>query len=247
MDIRDINIQELNAAHYNPRKDLQPGDAEYIKLYNSIEEFGYIDPIIWNEVTGRVVGGHQRLKILQAKGLTTVKVSVVNLTEEKEKALNVALNKISGDWDEAKLAALLYGMDFDAQELTGFDQDEIDDIIAEYIDAEQEEAEDDDFDLDAGIDNARDTTIREGDIIGLGRHRLICGDSTDPKTFEKLLGGVVADFILTDPPYNVGYVGKTQEELTIENDDMSDEGFCDFLYRAFTNTFNHTKEGGNLS
>lgn len=83
--------------------DLQPGDPEYEKLKNSIKEFGYVEPIVWNKRTGNVVGGHQRLKILKNEGQKKVKVSVVDLSDSQEKTLNIALNKISGDWDEEKL------------------------------------------------------------------------------------------------------------------------------------------------
>jgi len=107
MKIEKKSIRDLTLADYNPRKDLQPGDPEYEKLKKSILEFDYVEPIIWNQRTGRVVGGHQQLKILQELGRTEVEVSVVDLPEDKEKALNLALNKISGDWDLPRLKDLL--------------------------------------------------------------------------------------------------------------------------------------------
>ena len=116
MNIEKKNVKGLLPADYNPRKDLKPGDAEYEKLKRSIEQFGYVEPVIWNKATGRVVGGHQRLKVLIDMGITEVECVVVELDEEKEKALNIALNKISGDWDKDKLALLiadLQGADFD--------------------------------------------------------------------------------------------------------------------------------------
>ena len=97
-------ITDLIPADYNPRKDLKPGDPDYEKLKRSMHEFGYVDPIIWNQQTGHVVGGHQRLKILQDEGIKEAECVVVNLNEDKEKALNVALNKISGDWDKRTIA-----------------------------------------------------------------------------------------------------------------------------------------------
>lgn len=90
------NVKDLLPADYNPRKDLKPGDPEYEKQKRSIEQFGYVESVIWNEHTGRVVGGHQRLKVLTDMGITEVDVVVVSLSEEKEKAMNIALNKISG-------------------------------------------------------------------------------------------------------------------------------------------------------
>ena len=107
MNIEKKNVKELLPADYNPRKDLKPGDPEYEKLKRSIEQFGYVEPVIWNKATGRVVGGHQRLKVLIDTGIAEVECVVVELDEEKEKALNIALNKISGDWDKDKLAQLI--------------------------------------------------------------------------------------------------------------------------------------------
>lgn len=108
MEIRKVPISLLNAAPYNPRKDLQPGDPEYQKIARSIEKYGCVEPIIWNEKTGNVIGGHQRLKVLAATGAVEVDVSVVQLSLEDEKALNLALNKISGQWDNEKLSAVLH-------------------------------------------------------------------------------------------------------------------------------------------
>jgi len=98
---------DLIPAEYNPRKALKAGDAEYEKLKRSLEQFGYVEPVIWNKTTGKVVGGHQRLTVLMDMGITEAECVVVELSEEKEKALNIALNKISGEWDKDKLALLL--------------------------------------------------------------------------------------------------------------------------------------------
>ncbi|QDX92053.1 chromosome partitioning protein ParB [Brevibacillus laterosporus] len=135
MDIRLLPIDKINPAPYNPRVDLQPGDAEYEKLKRSIEDFGYVEPLVWNQRTGNLVGGHQRYKILvNEQGRREVEVSVVDLDEQKEKALNIAMNKISGDWDEEKLSLLieeLAASDFN-MELTGFDSEEIDELLKDY-------------------------------------------------------------------------------------------------------------------
>ena len=123
MRIAKKSIDELMPSDYNPRKDLQPGDDEYEKLKRSIEEFGYVEPIIWNERTGNVVGGHQRLKVLSELGETEIDCVILELSDMEEKALNVALNKISGNWDKKKLDKLLKELqeeDFDVS-LTGFD------------------------------------------------------------------------------------------------------------------------------
>lgn len=131
MEIREVSIKKLNPAKYNPRKDLQPDDPEYIKLKRSMEEFGDVDPIVWNEQTGNIIGGHQRFKIYQEMGHKKIKVSVVNLTEKAEAVLNIALNKISGEWDYPKLKDLISEIDtgeFDI-DLTGFDQEDLDKLF----------------------------------------------------------------------------------------------------------------------
>ena len=228
MIIEKKNTADLLPADYNPRKDLKPGDAEYEKLKRSIEQFGYVEPVIWNQTTGRVVGGHQRLKVLMDMGMTEVDCVVVAMDEEKEKALNIALNKISGDWDKDKLALLiadLQGADFDAS-LTGFEPAEIDALFKDTL---KDGVKDDDFDV--GAELAQPTMTKPGDVWTLGRHRLICGDSTKAETYDLLMGGTKANLVITDPPYNVNYEGSAGK---IKNDNMADEAFYNFLLDAYT-------------
>jgi len=145
MEIRKIPIEKLNPAAYNPRKDLQPGDPEYEKLKRSMQEFGYVEPIVWNKRSGNIVGGHQRYKVLLDMGMSEVDCVVVDLDETKEKALNLALNKIQGDWDYLKLKDLLQELDtgeFDI-ELTGFDVDEIEDLMTQFAPIDIDDADDD--------------------------------------------------------------------------------------------------------
>lgn len=111
MRIEKIEASRLNPAVYNPRRDLKPGDKDYEKLKRSIEEFGFVEPVVWNERTGSAVGGHQRLKVLLDLGQTLIDCVVVDLEPDREKALNLALNRIQGDWDEGKLAELLADLD----------------------------------------------------------------------------------------------------------------------------------------
>lgn len=133
MEIRTLKATELKAAAYNPRKDLQPEDAEYKKLRRSMEEFGYVEPIIWNERTGNVVGGHQRLKILLEQGKEEIECVVTNLDEKDEKILNVLLNKVKGRWDIGKLADLLQELDeAGAMEETGFEDWELQSLLMQY-------------------------------------------------------------------------------------------------------------------
>lgn len=228
MIIEKKNTADLLPADYNPRKDLKPGDAEYEKLKRSIEQFGYVEPVIWNQTTGRVVGGHQRLKVLMDMGMTEVDCVVVAMDEEKEKALNIALNKISGDWDKDKLALLiadLQGADFDVS-LTGFEPAEIDALFKDTL---KDGVKDDDFDV--GAELAQPTMTKPSDVWTLGRHRLICGDSTKAETYDLLMGGTKANLVITDPPYNVNYEGSAGK---IKNDNMADEAFYNFLLDAYT-------------
>ena len=230
MVIEKKNTANLLPADYNPRKDLKPGDPEYEKLKRSLEQFGYVEPVIWNKATGRVVGGHQRLKVLIGMGITEVECVVVDLPEDKEKALNIALNKISGDWDKDKLAVLiadLQGTAFDVS-LTGFDAAEIDDLFKDTL---KDGVKDDNFDVDAELKEPPIT--KPGDIWTLGRHRLVCGDSTKPETFDLLMAGAKANLVITDPPYNVNYEGSAGK---IQNDNMGNEAFYEFLLAAFQNT-----------
>ena len=229
MLIEKRKTSDLLPAEYNPRKDLIHGDAEYEKLKRSIEQFGYVEPVIWNKVTGRVVGGHQRLKVLLDMGITELECVVVEMDEEKEKALNIALNKISGDWDKNKLALLIADLqvsDFDVT-LTGFDPAEIDALFKDTL---KNGIKEDDFDVDAEL--RKPVVTKPGDVWTLGRHRLVCGDSTKAETFELLMAGRKANLVVTDPPYNVNYEGFAGK---IKNDNMDNSKFYEFLLTAFKN------------
>lgn len=229
MRIEKKKVTDLIPADYNPRKDLKPGDKEYEKLKRSIHEFGYVDPLIWNQHTRRLVGGHQRLKVLKDMGIEDVDVVIVDMGEEKEKALNVALNKISGDWDKNKLMLLitdLQGEDFDVS-LTGFDPEELDDLFKDDL---KDDVKDDNFDVDKEL--KKPTMTKPGDLWQMGEHRLLCGDSTKEESYELLMAGKQANLVITDPPYNVNYQGSAGK---IKNDNMKDDAFYQFLLAAFTN------------
>ena len=171
MQLKTIPIEKINRALYNPRKDLKPGDSEYEKLRRSIEEFGSVEPLVWNRRTGNLVGGHQRLKVLQAMGRDSVEAVVVDLPLEREKALNIALNKISGDWDEPKLGELLQELceipDLDV-EITGFEGEEIENLLDGLLDDDSEPGDDDVFDPEAALDESRPAITQPGDLIELG-------------------------------------------------------------------------------
>ena len=179
---------------------MQPGDPEYEKLKRSMQEFGYVEPIVWNKRTGNIVGGHQRYKVLLDMGMSEVDCVVVDLDETKEKALNLALNKIQGDWDYEKLKDLLQELDtgeYDL-ELTGFDMDEIEDLVAQFHVAGE-------ITEDEVPEPPKEPITKPGDLWILGRHRLLCGDATVAEDVERLMDGKKADMVFTDPPYNIGY------------------------------------------
>ena len=128
--VRKIDIAKLNAAQYNPRISLEPGMPEWEKLKTSIEQFGNVEPVVWNQRTGNVVGGHQRLAVLKSMGHESIPCSVVDLDEQEEKLLNIALNKIKGQWDYDKLEEILQGFDHEVATASGFSADEIAVILA---------------------------------------------------------------------------------------------------------------------
>lgn len=135
MDLKTVKIKDLKPAAYNPRKELTKDSKEYNKIKNSLDRFGLVQPIVWNEKTGNIVGGHQRFYILKDQGVKDFQVVVVSLDDKEEKALNITLNNtaVSGDWDFDKLTEIVEEIaesDFDTN-ILGFDEDEINAILAE--------------------------------------------------------------------------------------------------------------------
>lgn len=193
----------MSPAAYNPRKDLKPGDKEYVKLKRSLEEFGCVEPVVWNKQTGNVVGGHQRFKVLLEMGQTEIDCVVVELDPPKEKALNIALNKIQGDWDEGKLAALMADLDASAFDvsLTGFDPQEVDALMNKFY---SKDAVEDGFDEDKGREDIAASggpVSQRGTVWQLGHHRLLCGDPSSAEDFMALMAeGVHAQCAITSPP-----------------------------------------------
>ena len=239
MEIKELPLKELKPAAYNPRKKLKKGDKEYEKIKQSLLKFGYVDPIIVNEDL-TVIGGHQRLTVLKDLDYETAKCVIVKLSKEDEKALNIALNKITGQWDDALLADLLLDLqesDFNL-ELTGFEPPEIDNILSNVHDKELSE---DEFDVEEEL--KKPTVSRHGDIWQLGKHRVICGDSTKSETYDQLLGDKKANLVVTDPPYNVD-VEETAGKIL--NDNMSDGDFYQFLLSMFTQVENHMETDASI-
>lgn len=229
MQWKTLSVDTLRPAAYNPRKKLKPGDKEYEKIKNSIQEFGYVEPIIVNyDMT--VIGGHQRLTVLKDLGYTEVQCVEVHIEDEnKVKALNVALNKITGSWNEQLLADLIVDLqtaNFNT-DFTGFEAPEIEQLFSKV---HNKEIKEDSFDVEAEL--KKPTIARLGDVWMLDRHRVICGDSTLPETYKSLMDGKQANLVLTDPPYNVD-VEETAGK--IKNDNMSAEDFYNFLFAMFVN------------
>lgn len=239
MEIREIRLSELHPASYNPRKKLKKGDKEYEKIKQSLLKFGYVDPIIVNKDL-TVIGGHQRLTVLKDLDYETAKCVIVDLSKEDEKALNIALNKITGQWDDQLLADLLLDLqesDFNL-DLTGFEPPEIDDILSNIHD---KDLSDDDFDVEEEL--KKPTFSKRGDIWQLGKHRVICGDSTKAETYDQLLGDKKANLVVTDPPYNVD-VEETAGKIL--NDNMPDSDFYQFLFTMFTQVEKHMEADASI-
>jgi ParB-like chromosome segregation protein Spo0J len=188
MQIEVAQIDTLNSAKYNPRKDLKPTDAEYIKLKNSVEHFGYVEPIIVNKRNMTVVGGHQRLKVLKDLGYKDIEVVYVDLNDTDEKALNIALNKISGDWDAEKLEDLLRDLslspDFDV-ELTGFTNEEIDKLFNGSLDDAKDTLDEIDDKEDKIEDTSDNNKVKECSSIYIGTVTLL-GQTNDTIILKEL-------------------------------------------------------------
>ena len=197
------------------------------KLRSSLREFGFINPVIIDRDYG-VIAGHGRIMAAKEEGIKEVPcVFADHLTEAQKKAYIIADNRMAMDagWDEELLRVeieSLQGMDFDPL-LTGFDEKE---LAALFDDCT--EAKEDDFDVDAELQ--KPTFSRLGDVWTLGRHRLVCGDSTKPEVMTSLMDGTKANLVITDPPYNVNYEGSAGK---IKNDNMAGEKFYEFLLAAF--------------
>ena len=239
MEFKKLKINSLIPASYNPRKKLKPGDAEYEKIKNSVTEFGYVDPIIVNsDMT--IIGGHQRWSVLKALGYDEVDCVVIEIDKTKEKALNIALNKVTGEWNKELLSDLikdLQSLDYDVS-MTGFEPPEIDEL---FNDVHSKETKEDDFDVDAEL--SKPTLTQKGDFWLLGRHRLICGDATLPEVFDALLDGKKVNLVVTDPPYNVNY---SSEAGTIQNDNMADNDFYNFLLASYKNMANAMADDASI-
>ena len=238
-ELKVLPVSVLQPAEYNPRKKLKPGDKEYEKIKDSIQEFGFADPLVVNaDMT--IIGGHQRLTVAMDLGYTEVPCAVVDIDKVREKALNIALNKITGAWDEDLLASLLADIqnsEFDLGK-TGFDPPEIE---ALFNKVHRKDIQEDDFDVEEEL--KQPVFSKPGDEWELGPHRVLCADSTVQENYDRLMEGMKANLILTDPPYNVD-VEETAGKIM--NDNMSDEEFYSFLLSAYQAMNDHLAEDGSI-
>lgn len=201
------------------------------KLRSSLREFGFINPVIIDRDYG-VIAGHGRILAAKEEGITEVPCVFADyLTEAQKKAYIIADNRMAMDagWDEELLRVEIEALQAEAFDisLTGFDPNEIDDLFKENL---KDGLHDDDFDIEAEL--KKPTFNKVSDVWTLGRHRLVCGDSTKKETYDILMDGKKANLVLTDPPYNVNYEGTAGK---IKNDHMANDAFYQFLLDAFTN------------
>jgi len=263
--VEHVPVSQLRPWPENPR--IMP-EAEMRKLVRSIETFGLVEPLVVRRSDNLVIGGHQRLEAGKALGLTKVPVVFVDVTEEEAKALNLALNKIQGQWDLPKLGELLDELrelpDFDVT-LTGFDSGEIDDLLAELERQQPLPAFEESFDAEQAMAEAEQQTgptrVKPGDLWEMGKHRLLCGDATDPASWERLMTAQVAQAVITDPPYGINYVGgraAQQERISRRRrggqaapsdaywDDLTAEQYRALLNSALTCAYRHSDDKAPL-
>lgn len=244
-----IKIEQLRFADYNPR---QISEKQFEALRASLKEFGILDPAVVNMHPGReytIVGGHMRVRAASLEGMTEYPCFLVNLDETKEQKANLALNKISGEWVPEKVAEIIIRLNNQDEDLktTGFEDHEVSRVLDDQSLAKV--ADEDEQEIPGGQQIPEKEPITQlGEIIELGPHRLICGDSTDQETYRKLLQDLKADMIFTDPPYNVDYHSrgdklKDQGNDSIKNDAMTAGEFEKFLGAAYAAMLAFCKEG----
>lgn len=236
-DMKLVSISKL-VPYVNNARTHSPEQIN--KLRSSLREFGFINPVIIDKDYG-IIAGHGRVLAAKEEGIDEVPCVFVDyLTESQKKAYILADNRMAMDagWDEELLKLEIESLqaeDFDVS-FTGFDEKELADLFKD----KETEVKDDDYDLTAALEKA--SFVEKGDVWVVGRHRLVCGDATNPDDVSKLMDGKRANLVLTDPPYGVSF--KSSSGLTIQNDSMKNEEFYDFLYKAFANMANHLEPGG---
>lgn len=232
MQIQKVKISEVKNNPNNPRIIKDDKFKNLVKSIKDFPEMLEIRPIVVN-ADMIVLGGNMRLKASREAGLKEVYIiRAENLTPEQEREFIIKDNVSGGEWDWDMLA-------------NEWSQDDLENwgLDVPVFEESDSEVEDDDFESPEG---GVETDIQIGDIFEIGEHRLICGDSTKVETFNALMPEELADCVVTDPPYNVAYEGKTKDALKIENDDMSDGDFYKFLFDFYLSLGEKTKAGGGL-
>ena len=235
-DMELVSIDKL-VPYVNNARTHSPEQIN--KLRSSLREFGFINPVIIDRDYG-VIAGYGRIMAAKEEGLKEVPcVFADHLTEAQKKAYIIADNRMAMDagWDEELLRVEIEALQAEAFDLslTGFDEKELSDLFKTESDVQ-----DDDYDLTAALEKA--TFVEKGDVWVVGRHRLVCGDATDPNDVDLLMDGKKANLIVTDPPYRVSF--KSSSGLTIKNDSMKDNEFYEFLLKSFFNMAAHLESGG---
>ena len=238
MKITSVPIDDLQFADYNPRAATEKEAAE---LQKSIERFGFVEPIVVNSDSKRkniIIGGHFRVRTAKQLGITEVPVYYVKISSvEKEKELNLRLNKNLGHWD----AQLLVEFDENLLLDVGFESGELDEMFADLKLDDDNEKDDDVPEVPT------ETDTQAGNIWQLGRHRLMCGDATNAEHVRTLMNEQQADMVFTDPPYNVNYKGHGKNTSnTIANDNMEGVAFTQFLEKVFANYKTALKSGAGM-
>ncbi len=244
LKVTQIAVSKLKASEYNPRKLSSKAEADLTK---SIQRFGLVDPIIINSATNRknvVIGGHQRLKIAMKLGYKTIPVVEINLPDlEREKELNLRLNRNTGEWDFDLLKSFDVSLLLDV----GFDDNDLSSIWDDNL-----EIEDDNFDIEKSVKKHSDPKSKAGDLYQLGQHYLLCGDATNPKIVARLLSGNKVDVVYCDPPYNIslnysnGISTKGKYKGTKTNDSKSATEYEQFLKQAIKNALSVAKSNAHI-
>ncbi len=239
--VKVIEVDSLIPYINNPKNH---PEEQINKIASSIKNYGFTVPIVIDE-HNEIIAGHGRYEAAKKLGLKKVPCIVRDdLNEAQIKALRIADNKVAeSDWDYESLSIEIEDLEQQGYDLslTGFEDDELDEII-DWIDDTQEVIEDD-FDLEEAIDE-ENVISKPGDIWLLGNHRVLCGDSTKQENIEKLMDGQIADMIFTDPPYNVNY--ESDNGKKIKNDNMEEDKFYYFLHDFYKAAFDVTKKGGAI-
>ncbi len=228
---KQVEWLELNGLIPYAKNSRTHSEAQVAQIAGSIKEFGFNNPVLI-DLKGGIIAGHGRVLAAQKLGLQTVPcIRLGHLTDTQRKAYVIADNRLAlnAGWDDSMLTLELQDLkaeDFNL-DLLGFEADELNALLNPIKETEGL------TDEDAVPEVPEEPKTKPGDIYQLGRHRLMCGDSTSIDAVEKLMDGQLADILITDPPYNVAYEGKTKEALTIKNDQMSDDQFRQFLRDAF--------------